>query len=65
MNGSVRFFAIIVMAAVILSACAGPPNVSEGKVVEYALTAGPPIETLEAVQPAQRRGPRRRAACHH
>ena len=40
MNGSVRFFAIIVMAAVILSACAGPQNVSEGKVVEYALTAG-------------------------
>ena len=40
MNGSVRFFAIIVMAAVILSSCAGPQNVSEGKVVEYALTAG-------------------------
>ena len=40
MNGSARFFAIILIPAVILAACAGPQNVSEGKVVEYALTAG-------------------------
>ena len=41
MNGPARFFAIIVIAGVILSACAaGPQNVSGGKIVEYALTTG-------------------------
>ena len=40
MDGSARFFAIILIAAVILAACAGPQNASEGKIVEYALTTG-------------------------
>ena len=41
MNGPARFFAIIVIAGVILSACAaGPQNVSGEKIVEYALTTG-------------------------
>ena len=41
MDGSARFFAIIIIAAVILAACAaGPQNASEGKTVEYALTTG-------------------------
>ena len=41
MDGSARFFAIIIIAAVILAACAaGPQNANEGKTVEYALTTG-------------------------
>ena len=41
MNGSARYIAIILMAAIMLSACAaGSQNVSEGKIVEYALTTG-------------------------
>jgi nitrite reductase (NO-forming) len=41
MDGSARFFAIILIAAVILAACAGAPqNASEGKTVEYTLTTG-------------------------
>jgi nitrite reductase (NO-forming) len=41
MDGSARLFAIILIAAVILGACAaGPQSASEGKTVEYALTTG-------------------------
>ncbi len=41
MDGSARFFAIIIIAAVILAACAaGPQNASEGNIVYYGLTTG-------------------------
>ena len=41
MHGTFKIFAVILMAALILSACgSAPQNASEGKVVEYALTTG-------------------------
>src|SRR5690348_6219912 len=41
MDGSTKLFAIILIAAVILAACAaGPQDASEGKIVEYTLTTG-------------------------